>query len=134
MADQWERVNAAQAAYEAAQARADAISKASKNGEGYATGGINTYTGLAAVHGTKSRPEVFLNNSQAGALFKFIDGLTRMPTLNKRNTPQNVVASTSKTEDNSTNYTNCKFEVVSNEDSINGLLQDVKNRSPLRKF
>lgn len=57
-----------------------------------------------------------------------------MPTLNKRNTPQNVVASTSKTEDNSTNYTNCKFEVVSNEDSINGLLQDVKNRSPLRKF
>lgn len=134
LADQWERVNAAQAAYEAAQARADAISKASKNGEGYATGGVNTYTGLAAVHGTKSRPEVFLNNSQAGALFKFIDGLTRMPTLNKRNTPQNVVASTSKTEDNSTNYTNCKFEVVSNEDSIDGLLQDVKNRSPLRKF
>lgn len=134
LADQWERVNAAQAAYEAAQARADAISKANKNGEGYATGGVNTYTGLAAVHGTKSRPEVFLNNSQAGALFKFIDGLTRMPTLNKRNTPQNVVASTSKTEDNSTNYTNCKFEVVSNEDSIDSLLQDVKNRSPLRKF
>ena len=120
-------------AYEAAQAHADAISKAS-SGEGYATGGVNTYTGLAAVHGTKSRPEVFLNNSQAGALFKFIDGLTRMPTLNKRNTPQNVVASTSKTEDNSTNYTNCKFEVVSNEDSIDSLLQDVKNRSPLRKF
>ena len=133
LADQWERVNAAQAAYEAAQAHADAISKAS-SGEGYATGGVNTYTGLAAVHGTKSRPEVFLNNSQAGALFKFIDGLTRMPTLNKRNTPQNVVASTSKTEDNSTNYTNCKFEVVSNEDSIDSLLQDVKNRSPLRKF
>ena len=133
LADQWERVNAAQAAYEAAQAHADAVSKAS-SGEGYATGGVNTYTGLAAVHGTKSRPEVFLNNSQAGALFKFIDGLTRMPTLNKRNTPQNVVASTSKTEDNSTNYTNCKFEVVSNEDSIDSLLQDVKNRSPLRKF
>ena len=46
----------------------------------------------------------------------------------------NALKETSKTEDNSTNYTNCKFEVVSNEDSINGLLQDVKNRSPLRKF
>ena len=132
LADQWERVNAAEAAYEAAQARADSLSS---GGEGYATGGVNTYTGLAAVHGTKSRPEVFLNNSQAGALFKFIEGLTKMPTLSKkRNIPQVIEKETSSLEDNSTNYTNCKFEVVSNENSIEKLLQDVKNRSPLRKF
>ena len=131
LADQWERVNAAQAAYEAAQERADMISK---NGEGYATGGVNTYTGLASVHGTKSRPEVILNNSQAGALFKFIDGLTKTPTLLRRkNIPQNI-ESNNVSEDNSTNYTNCKFEVVSNQDNFENLLQDVKNRSPLRKF
>ena len=132
LADQWERVNAAEAAYEAAQARADSLSS---GGEGYATGGVNTYTGLAAVHGTKSRPEVFLNNSQAGALFKFIEGLTKMPTLSKkRNIPQVIEKGTSSLEDNSTNYTNCKFEVVSNANSIEKLLQDAKNRSPLRKF
>lgn len=131
LADQWERVNAAQAAYEAAQERADMISK---NGEGYATGGVNTYTGLASVHGTKSRPEVILNNSQAGALFKFIDGLTKTPTLLRRkNIPQNI-ESNNVSEDNSTNYTNCKFEVISNQDNFENLLQDVKNRSPLRKF
>ena len=90
---------------------------------------------MAAVHGTKSRPEVFLNNSQAGALFKFIEGLTKMPTLSKkRNIPQVIEKGTSSLEDNSTNYTNCKFEVVSNANSIEKLLQDAKNRSPLRKF
>ena len=131
LADQWERVNAAQAAYEAAEAEANRISAAK---EGYATGGVNTYTGLAAVHGTKSKPELVLNNSQASALFNFIDGLTKKVTLIKRQNLPRSINSTTTNEDNSINYNNCKFEVTTNQNNINDLLQEVRNRSPLRKF
>lgn len=112
---------------------AEAMKKSAK--EGYSTGGVNTYTGLAKVHGTESRPEVILNNSQAGMLFRFIDGLAKVPTLNKRsNIPQDIIASTTTTEDNSTSYNNCNFAITSNENSLAGLLQDVKNLSPLKRF
>lgn len=131
LADQWDRVNAAQAAYEAAQDRADAIGKSI---EGYETGGVNTYTGLAMVHGTKSRPEVFLNNSQASALFNFIDGLVKTPLNFKKNNPALLSTANSISEDNSVNYTNCKFEIISKANDLDKLLQDVKNRSPLVKF
>lgn len=113
--------------------QAEAMEKSAK--EGYSTGGVNTYTGLAKVHGTESRPEVILNNSQAGMLFRFIDGLAKVPTLNKRsNIPQDIIASTTTTEDNSTSYNNCNFAITSNENSLAGLLQDVKNLSPLKRF
>ncbi|MFA5433547.1 MAG: hypothetical protein WC319_11860, partial [Candidatus Paceibacterota bacterium] len=49
-------------------------------------GGIVNFTGTAMVHGKPNEPEVMINNSQASALFKFIQGLanpsmTRNPAL-----------------------------------------------------
>ena len=39
---------------------------------GYSEGGIADYTGLAMLHGTKSRPELVLNNTDAAKLYDMI--------------------------------------------------------------
>jgi len=38
----------------------------------FAKGGVNDYTGDAMLHGTKTRPELILNNQQAGFLYKML--------------------------------------------------------------
>jgi len=42
---------------------------------GFAGGGINDFTGIANLHGTKSRPEMVLNNSQSAGLFNWIKSI-----------------------------------------------------------
>jgi len=44
----------------------------------YANGGLNNYTGDAAMHGTSTRPEMVLNNTQAAGLFNFVKSLSNM--------------------------------------------------------
>lgn len=46
-----------------------------KNGvRAYAEGGIADYTGVAMLHGTKSKPELVLNNADAGYLYSILHG------------------------------------------------------------
>lgn len=46
-----------------------------KNGvRAYAEGGIADYTGIAMLHGTKSKPELVLNNADAGYLYSVLHG------------------------------------------------------------
>ena len=112
LADQYERANAAQAAYEAAE-------KMGKNTRGLSINTMSNVQGLSAYS--------FPN---------FIEEKDLTSTLSKRDNvnltnikpSQDVIE-----EDNSINYTNCKFEITSNEDSIEKLLIDVKNKSPLIK-
>ena len=43
--------------------------------KGYSFGGVANFRGRAMLHGSTSRPEVVLNNSQAAALFNWVNGL-----------------------------------------------------------
>ena len=42
--------------------------------KGYSTGGVNTETGIAMLHGTSQNPEVVFNSSQAKELYDIIKG------------------------------------------------------------
>lgn len=53
----------------------------SGTGGSYAEGGLIDYTGTAKVHGTSSKPEMVLNNTQAAKLFSFIKGLDWIPNI-----------------------------------------------------
>lgn len=54
----------------------------------YANGGLNNYTGDAAMHGTSTRPEMVLNNSQAAGLFNFIKDMSSFnPSMMSNKTP-----------------------------------------------
>jgi TP901 family phage tail tape measure protein len=54
----------------------------------YANGGLMDYTGDATIHGTKSRPELALNNQQSAGLFNFIKGLGNFnPSMMSDKTP-----------------------------------------------
>lgn len=133
VAEYWERANAAQKEYEAAKAAAD--SSSSSVVTAYARGGINDYTGLAMLHGTKAQPEVVLNNSQAGKLFKFIDGLASLPV---REQPTNKYQEVGKTivdqsVDQSTNFENCDFNVTTDANNVDALARDLKRFGPLRR-
>ena len=50
--------------------------------QAYATGGLNTYTGLAMLHGTPSEPEYVLNARQTQAFLKLADVLPNVITNN----------------------------------------------------
>lgn len=65
LAEKWEQYNIA-----------DRDLKAREEAEeGYSSGGVASFTGRAKLHGSASRPEVVLNNSQAAALFNWVNGL-----------------------------------------------------------
>jgi len=42
---------------------------------GYEQGGVNTYAGLAALHGSPTNPEVILNTTHAAKLFTYVNNL-----------------------------------------------------------
>ena len=66
----------------------------------YATGGVNTSTGMAWLDGTASRPELVLNNADAAKLFGFIHA---MPNVNAGgNNNLNSTVSKSKSFDGAT--------------------------------
>ena len=58
---------------------------------GFSSGGVDDFTSLVQVHGTKSRPELVLNNSQSAALFKYIDSMTRIPTFSSAGSAKNAL-------------------------------------------
>lgn len=103
---------------------------------GFSHGGVDDVTRMVAVHGTKNRPELVLNNSQSAALFKYIDSMTRIPTLSSAGSARNALMSfgaTNNTNNNGTNFTNCEFNVESNADNLDSLVQDLKQSASIRR-
>lgn len=103
---------------------------------GFSSGGVDDFTSTVAVHGTKNRPELVLNNSQSAALFKYIDSMTRIPTLSSAGSARNALNSfgtTNNTTNSGTNFTNCKFDIESNADNLDSLVQDLKQSASIRR-
>lgn len=103
---------------------------------GFSHGGVDDVTTVAAVHGSKNRPELVLNNSQSAALFKYIDSMTRIPTLSSAGSARNALmgfGTTNNTNNNGTNFTNCEFNVESNADNLDSLVQDLKQSASIRR-
>lgn len=103
---------------------------------GFSRGGVDDVTRTVAVHGTKNRPELILNNSQSAALFKYIDSMTRIPTLSSAGSARNALNSfgtTNNTTNSGTNFTNCKFDIESNADNLDSLVQDLKQSASIRR-
>ena len=103
---------------------------------GFSSGGVDDFTSLVQVHGTKSRPELVLNNSQSAALFKYIDSMTRIPTFSSAGSAKNALAAfgTSTNQNNvGTSFSNCDFNIESNADNIDSLIQDIKQSVSIRR-
>lgn len=103
---------------------------------GFSRGGVDDVTRTVAVHGTKNRPELILNNSQSAALFKYIDSMTRIPTLSSAGSARNALNSfgtTNNTTNSGINFTNCKFDIESNADNLDSLVQDLKQSASIRR-
>lgn len=103
---------------------------------GFSQGGVDDFTKTVAIHGTKNRPELVLNNSQSAALFKYIDSMTRIPTLSTAGSARNALmgfGATNNTNNNGTNFTNCEFNVESNADNLDSLVQDLKQSASIRR-
>ena len=103
---------------------------------GFSRGGVDDFTSTVAIHGTKNRPELVLNNSQSAALFKYIDSMTRIPTLSSAGSARNALkgfGTTNNTNNNGTNFTNCEFNVESNADNLDSLVQDLKQSASIRR-
>lgn len=103
---------------------------------GFSHGGVDDVTTVAAVHGSKNRPELVLNNSQSAALFKYIDSMTRIPTLSSAGSARNALMgfnTTNNTNNNGTNFTNCEFNVESNANNLDSLVQDLKQSASIRR-
>lgn len=103
---------------------------------GFSQGGVDDFTKTVAIHGTKNRPELVLNNSQSAALFKYIDSMTRIPTLSSAGSARNALmgfGTTNNTNNNGTNFTNCEFNVESNADNLDSLVQDLKQSASIRR-
>lgn len=103
---------------------------------GFSSGGVDDFTSLVQVHGTKSRPELVLNNSQSAALFKYIDSMTRIPTFSSAGSAKNALTAfgTSTNQNNvGTSFSNCDFNIESNADNIDSLIQDIKQSVSIRR-
>lgn len=103
---------------------------------GFSSGGVDDFTSLVQVHGTKSRPELVLNNSQSAALFKYIDSMTRIPTFSSAGSAKNALtAFGASTNQNNvgTSFANCDFNIESNADNIDSLIQDIKQSVSIRR-
>lgn len=103
---------------------------------GFSNGGVDDFTSTVAIHGTKNRPELVLNNSQSAALFKYIDSMTRIPTLSSAGSARNALmgfGTTNNTNNNGTNFTNCEFNVESNADNLDSFVQDLKQSASIRR-
>ena len=104
------------------------FSKAQGGPVGFSTGGVDDFTSLVQVHGTKSRPELVLNNSQSAALFKYIDSMTRIPTFSTASSARNALQSINNTtNENGTTFTNCEFNIESsNASNLDSLVLELK--------
>ena len=96
-------------------------------------GGVQDEGEYLRVHGTKNRPELVLNNSQAAGLFKFIDSLTRMPSI-LASLPSLAKNESSQTINNEEglSFQNCVFEIKTDSDNLEGLISDLKRQVPFK--
>ena len=97
----------------------------------YSNGGLVDYTGPAKVHGQRNRPEMVLNNSQSAGLFKFIDSLVTGFTLPMSSIPfgkqnQNI-------QEESTTFSNCSFEIKTDANNFEQLIQEIKQKAPFKR-
>lgn len=111
------------------------FSKAQGGPVGFSTGGVDDFTSLVQVHGTKNRPELVLNNSQSAALFKYIDSMTRIPTLSTASSARNALQSINNTtNENGTTFTNCEFNIESsNANNLDSLVLELKQSASIRR-
>ena len=104
---------------------------------GFSTGGVDDFTKTVAVHGTKNRPELVLNNSQSAALFKYIDSMTRIPTLSSAGSARNALQAFNNTTNNTTNegtsFTGCEFNIESNANNLDSLVRELKQSSSIKR-
>lgn len=98
-----------------------------------AVGGVQDEGDYLRVHGTKNRPELVLNNSQAAGLFRFIDNLTRMPSI-LASLPSLAKNESSQTINNEEglSFQNCVFEIKTDSDNLEGLISDLKRQVPFK--
>lgn len=97
---------------------------------GFEKGGLVDYTGPAVVHGSKSRPEMVLNNSQAAALFNLLANRASVPaSISKM--PSNSITNNSSSSSETTYFKNCKIYVTSEADSIDALIKDMESKAPI---
>lgn len=103
---------------------------------GFSTGGVDDFTSMVAVHGTKNRPELVLNNSQSAALFKYIDSMTRIPTLSSAGSARNALQAfntTNNTTNEGTSFTGCEFNIESNANNLDSLVKELRQSSSIRR-
>lgn len=84
--------NAANKGYTSTTSRSEANKKSNaiKNKKKYSTGGLVDYTGIAIVHGSKTKPESFINAEQTKAL---LTGLNLIKDINNYSNMQNTLRS-----------------------------------------
>ena len=111
------------------------FSKAQGGPVGFSKGGVDDFTSLVQVHGTKNRPELVLNNSQSAALFKYIDSMTRIPTFSTASSARNALQSINNTtNENGTTFTNCEFNIESsNASNLDSLVLELKQSASIRR-
>ena len=111
------------------------FSKAQGGPVGFSTGGVDDFTSLVQVHGTKNRPELVLNNSQSAALFKYIDSMTRIPTFSTASSARDALQSINNTtNENGTTFTNCEFNIESsNASNLDSLVLELKQSASIRR-
>ena len=76
----------------------------------FANGGVNDSTGLAMLHGTKSRPELVLNNTDAAKLYNILHDSSFVDMMMERNYGH-LLRNNPITNHNSTNNTNTSINI-----------------------
>lgn len=98
-----------------------------------AGGGLVGSTGLWAVHGTQTHPEMMLNANQSAKLFQWIDSLpNHLPSYSIPSFASGSLSREQKQEEGSPQFMNCDFNISSSADSLDGLIADIKRKVPLR--
>lgn len=113
-----EKIEESGSDYEKFDSASDLIASMNKDKKSYSSGGIVDYTGNANVHGTKSRPEIMLNNKQAATLYNWIRGGVSSPKIGS-----NVF---SRNEGTTYNFSGAAFNITTSANNFESLIKDIK--------
>ena len=98
-----------------------------------ASGGLVGSTGLWAVHGTQTHPEMMLNANQSAKLFQWIDSLpNHLPSYSIPSFASGISSREKTQNEGSPQFMNCDFNINSSADSLDDLIADIKRKVPLR--
>ena len=98
-----------------------------------ASGGLVDSTGLWAVHGTQTHPEMMLNANQSAKLFQWIDSLpNHLPSYSIPSFASGISSRGQTQKEESPQFMNCDFNINSSADSLDDLIADIKRKVPLR--